>query len=403
MRLAMLIKTALRSLGAHKLRTFLAMLGIIFGVASVIAMLALVSGTRVMILQRVQAMGTNLLMIRPGNRGSRGVVSGTQLNLKLDDAQAIVREVSGVGLVAPVVGGNAQVKFASHNSRVNITGAAATYFPIRDFAVERGRAFSEQEAERLARVAVIGPVTAENLFDKDDPLDQVIKVKGINFRVIGVLKSKGDFGFFNPDDQVIIPYSTAMKQLFGVDYLREIDVNAADVSGLNQVSDGIAALLRKRHRLEGNAADDFNIQNQAEMLEMFDTTSRTMTLLLGGIAGISLLVGGIGIMNIMLVTVTERTREIGIRKAIGARRRDILGQFLIEAMTLSGLGGIFGCLCGAGLVFAITRLFGNFPTQIQPWSIFMSLAFSAAVGIFFGFYPAFRAAQLHPIEALRYE
>jgi putative ABC transport system permease protein len=397
-----LVKSALRSLAAHKLRTFLAMLGIIIGVAAVIAMMALGSGAQGQVLSRVSAMGTNLLMVRPGNRGSRGVVSGTQLNLKLDDCLAMVREVPGVGLVAPVVGGNAQVKYASRNNRVNIIGTATTYFPIRDFAVERGRPFTEQEAEHLARVAVIGSVTAENLFGTDDPLGETIKVKGINFRVIGVLKSKGDQGWFNPDDQVIVPYSTAMKQLFGVDYVREVDINAAEVAKLNEVSAGLTALLRKRHRLDPGAADDFNIQNQAELLETLTTFVRTFSILLGGIGGISLLVGGIGIMNIMLVTVTERTREIGIRKAIGARRRDILGQFLLEAVLLTSLGGAFGCLGGAGLAALITKLF-SYPTLTQPSSMLLALAFSGAVGIFFGYYPARRAAQLHPIEALRYE
>jgi putative ABC transport system permease protein len=397
-----LLKAALRSLATHKLRTFLAMLGIIIGVAAVIAMLALGSGAQGQVMNRVSAMGTNLLVVRPGNRGSRGVVSGTQLNLKLDDALGMARETPGIDLIAPVVGGNAQVKYASRNNRVNVVGTTATYFPIRDFVVEKGRPFTEQEAEHLARVAVIGPVTATTLFDQDDPLDQVIKVKGINFRVIGVLKSKGDQGWFNPDDQVIVPYSTAMKQLFGVDYVREIDVNAVDVNALSQVSADISKLLRKRHRLEASAPDDFNIQNQAELLETLTTFVRTFSILLGGIGGISLLVGGIGIMNIMLVTVTERTREIGIRKAIGARKRDVLGQFLLEAVLLTGLGGIFGCLGGVGLAALITKLFA-YPTLVQPLAISLSLAFSAAVGIFFGFYPALRAARLHPIEALRYE
>jgi putative ABC transport system permease protein len=400
--LSTLVKSALRSLSAHKLRTFLAMLGIIIGVAAVIAMLALGSGAQQQILERFSAMGSNLLIVQPGQRGMRGVVAGSQQNLTLEDAQALAREVPDVGLVAPVVGGSAQVKYANRNSRVTVTGTTITYFPMRGFEVDKGRCFREQEAEHMARVAVIGSVTAANLFGTDDPVSQIIKVKGINFQVVGVLKPKGSQGWFNPDDQVVIPYSTAMKQLFGLAYLREIDLSAAEGADLAGVSADVTALLRKRHRLQADAPDDFNIFNQAELLENVSSATRTFTVLLGGIAGISLLVGGIGIMNIMLVTVTERTREIGIRKAIGARRRDILGQFLLEAVVLTGLGGAFGCLGGTGLAGLIGKA-TEFATRTEPLSIVLALVFSGAVGIFFGFYPAWRAAQLHPIEALRYE
>jgi len=400
--LSTLVKAALRSLSAHKLRTFLAMLGIIIGVAAVIAMMELGAGAQQQVLERFSAMGTNLLIVQPGQRGMRGVMSGSQQNLTLEDALAVAQEVKDVSLVAPVVGGSAQVKYGNRNSRVTITGSSVTYLPMRGFEVEKGRAFREQEAERQARVAMIGPVTAENLFGDDDPVGQAIKIKGVNFQVIGVLKAKGSQGWFNPDDQVIVPYSTAMKQLFGLTCLREIDINAVEKADLNTVSADVTALLRKRHRLAADAEDDFHIFNQAELLANVSSAARTFTILLGGIAGISLLVGGIGIMNIMLVTVTERTREIGIRKAIGARRRDILGQFLLEAVILTGLGGAFGCLGGTGLATLIGRL-TEFSTRTDPFSICLALVFSAAVGIFFGFYPAVRAARLNPIEALRYE
>ena len=400
-----IIKVALKSLLANKLRSFLAMLGIIIGVGAVIAMLALGAGAQKQILDRMTAMGTNLLIIRPGNRGTGGVMSGTQQNLTLEDAQAVASDLAGVGGVAPVVGGNAQVKYMNRNNRVAITGTAPTYFAIRSFTIERGRPFTDSEAERLARVTVIGPTTAENLFETDEPLGKAIKVNGVNFTVIGVLKSKGDQGWFNPDDQVLIPYSTAMKQVFGVDYLREIDIQAADDADITQLQKDTTTLLRRRHRLQTDAPDDFNIRNQAEMLETVSAMSDTFSILLGGIASISLLVGGIGIMNIMLVTVTERTREIGVRKAIGAKDRDILGQFLIEAILMSGIGGVIGVGAGIGAARLLPLIprFSSFTTVVTPFSVIISISFAAAVGIFFGFYPAYRAAILNPIDALRYE
>jgi putative ABC transport system permease protein len=291
------------------------------------------------------------------------------------------------------------------NNRVTITGTGPTYFAIRSFTVERGRPFTDSEAERLARVAVIGPTTAGNLFDTDEPLGQAIKLNGVNFTVIGVTKAKGDQGYANPDDQVLIPYSTAMKQVFGVDYLREVDIQAADGADITQLQKDTTTLLRRRHRLQTDSADDFNIRNQAEMLEAASAMGDTFNILLGGIASISLLVGGIGIMNIMLVTVTERTREIGVRKAIGAKDRDILGQFLIEAILMSGIGGIIGVGAGIGAarILPLIPRFSTFTTVVTPSSVIISISFAAAVGIFFGFYPAYRAAILNPIDALRYE
>jgi putative ABC transport system permease protein len=398
-----IIKVAIKSLVANKLRSFLAMLGIIIGVGAVIAMLALGAGAQKQVMDRMTAMGTNLLIVRPGVRGTGGVTTGTQQNLTLEDALAIATDLPAVAQVAPVVGGSAQAKYRNKNNRVNVIGTAASYFPVRSFTVERGRTFNDTEAERLGRVAVIGPTTAENLFETDDPLGQAIKLNGVNFTVVGVLKAKGDQGWFNPDDQVLIPYSTAMKQVFGVDYLREVDVQAADGADVSLLQEETTNLLRKRHRLQADAGDDFNIRNQAEMLETMSAFSQTFTILLGGIASISLLVGGIGIMNIMLVTVTERTREIGVRKAIGAKDRDILGQFLIEAILMSGLGGLLGVAAGVGGANLIPRFSETFTTKVEPWSIVLSLFFAAAVGVFFGFYPAYRAAMLNPIDALRYE
>jgi putative ABC transport system permease protein len=397
-----IVKVALESLLVNKLRSILAMLGIIIGVGAVISMLALGSGAQQQVLARIASMGTDLLVVRPGQRGQGGVMSGTQQTLKLEDAEAILREVPQVRQVAPVVGGSAQLKYYRRNTRASVVGTSVTYFGIRAFEVEKGRAFTEGEAERMARVAVLGPVTAENLFGADEPLGATIKLNGINFRVLGVLKSKGDQGWANPDDQVIVPYTTAMKQVFGVDSLREIDIQTADSASLDAAQEAVTQLLRRRHRLRPGADDDFNIRNQAEILETASDVSRTFTILLGSIASISLIVGGIGIMNIMLVTVTERTREIGVRKAIGAKRRDILQQFLIEAILMSGLGGLIGVIAGisaAELVGGFTR----FTTQVELQSVLLALSFSAGVGVFFGWYPARRAALLEPIEALRYE
>jgi len=397
-----IVKVGLKSLVANPLRSFLAMLGIIIGVAAVISMLAMGAGARNQVMQRLSAMGTNLLVVRPGQSGSHGVVSGTTQNLTLADAQALVKEVAGVRRVAPCVGGNVQVKYLSHNTRIRLTGTSPTYLPVRDFTVEKGRAFSDGEVENMARVAILGPVTVDNLFGANEPLGETVKINSINFTVIGVLKAKGDQGWFNADDQVIIPHVTAMKQLLGLDYLGEIDVQAADGADVKQVQADLTTLLRKRHHTQEGAADDVNIRNQADMIETANQFTQTFTILLGGIASISLLVGGIGIMNIMLVTVTERTREIGIRKAVGAKERSIMTQFLIESVIISGLGGLIGVSGGLGAAVLIQR-FTQFTTQVEVPSVLMALSFSAIVGIFFGWYPALRASRLDPVEALRYE
>ncbi len=397
-----IIKVSIKSLFANKLRSFLAMLGIIIGAGAVIAMLALGEGAQRQVLERISMMGTNLLIVRPGQRGSRGVISGTQQNLTLEDAQAILNEVPSIKQLAPVVRGSAQFKYYNKNSNSNVIGTSITYLPARNFQIGTGRAFTEVEVERMARVALLGAVTAENLFGEDDPLGETVKINGINFKIVGVLKTKGDRGWYNPDDQAIIPYTTAMKQLFGLDHLREISVQVADGGDMDGVMKAISRLLRRRHRIQPGLPDDFYIRNYAEIQETYSNVSKTFTVLLGGIASISLLVGGIGIMNIMLVTVTERTREIGVRKAIGAKDRDILRQFLIEAVILSVLGGLIGVVVGTGAAKIMDRL-GQFTPVIELSSILLALSFTAAVGIFFGYYPARRAAMLDPIEALRYE
>jgi putative ABC transport system permease protein len=397
-----IFKVAVKSLLANKLRSCLAMLGIIIGVAAVISMVAMGAGAQKQMMDQMTAMGTNLLIIRPGQRGSGGVMTGTQQNLTLEDAEALAAEIPEIQAVAPVVGGNAQVKYLNKNSRVNVVGTSASYLPIRNYEVEKGRCFSEDEAAQLTHVAVLGPTTVQNLFENDAPLGQTIKLNGHNFTVIGVLKAKGDQGFFNPDDQIVIPYLTAMKKIFGLNRLREIDLQAFPNADVNKAQEAATTLLRKRHKTRDGAPDGFTVRNQAEMIETASNFNRTLSFLLGSIAGISLLVGGIGIMNIMLVTVTERTKEIGIRKALGAKNRHILGQFLIEAILMSGLGGFIGAGAGIGSSVLLNK-FTDFSTVVGSWSIVMSWGFAAGVGVFFGFYPATRAAKMDPIEALRYE
>ena len=397
-----IIKVALKSLYANKLRTFLAMLGIIIGVGSVISMLALGAGAQKQVMERIASMGTNLLIVHPAQRGLRGVMSDTSHRLKLEDAKAILEKVQDVFQVAPVVRGSSQVKYYNKNIQTSVIGSSMTYFPIRNYKIEKGRSFVEDEVDRMARVAVIGPTTAENLFGEKSPVGEKVKIKGINFSIVGVTKAKGSQGWRNPDDQVTVPYTTAMKQLFGLDYIQEIDIQAEDNAVLGNIQKESTVILRRQHGLVEAMPDDFHFHNQAEIVETASEVTRTFTFLLGGIACISLIVGGIGIMNIMLVTVTERTREIGVRKAIGAKNRDILLQFLIEAIILSCLGGIIGVTIGISAAQMIEK-WTQFVTVAKLSSILLALSFSAAVGIFFGYYPARRAAQLDPIESLRYE
>ena len=404
----MLAKVGFKALLANKLRTFLAVLGIIIGVAAVISMLALGAGTRDSILRRVSGMGTDLLIIRPGQAGRRGVVSGSAQTMTLEDALAVAAGVPGVRLVSPVVSGGLQLKYFGRNTFTQVYGVAPSYLAIRNFELDHGRGFTDMEAERMARVAVLGPATAENLFGQDEPVGETIKLRGVSYRVIGVLKGKGDQGWSNPDDQAIIPVTVAMKQVLGVNRVREIDVLADGAAGGNaRAAADIESLLRRRHRLGPGDESDFNVRDQSEIIDMAASFGTTLSILLGSLGGISLLVGGIGIMNIMLVTVAERTREIGLRKAIGARERDILTQFLFESVLVSGCGGTLGVLAGVGVASAIpilARMSGaEFVTLVGADSIVLALAVSVGVGIFFGYYPARRAARMDPVEALRHE
>jgi putative ABC transport system permease protein len=354
-------------------------------------------------------MGTNLLMIRPGQRGFGGVMSGTQQNLTVDDAVALLK-VPGVEFLSPVVSNFEQVKYLGSNTRTNVVGVATTYFPIRNYELDEGSFFGDADTEtRLGRVAVLGPTTATNLFSDTDPVGKTIKINGINFLVVGTYQSKGDTGWQNMDDQIFIPYRTGIKELFGVtstipNSIREIDVSAEDDADVDKLQQTLLQVMRRQHKLQPDMPDDVQVNSQTEILANASQFANTFSVLLGSVAGISLLVGGIGIMNIMLVTVTERTREIGVRKAIGAKDRDILNQFLIEALIMSGLGGLIGVAGGVGAAKLLASLSTNLPTAVvSSSSIFLALGFSAAVGIFFGYYPATRAAKLDPIEALRYE
>ncbi|MBI5787591.1 MAG: ABC transporter permease [Candidatus Schekmanbacteria bacterium] len=397
-----ILKVALKSLLANKMRSLLAMLGIIIGVGAVISMLALGTGAKKQVMQRITSMGTNLLIVRPGGDYRKGIRSTTVETLKLTDAEAILDKIEGVEAVAPLVTARAQVKYFNENMNTTITGAPLTYITMRNFELEKGRVFTSVEKDHSARVAIVGNVVAEQLFGSQDPVGERFRIKNVNFRIIGRLKAKGDQGWFNPDDMVIIPYPTAMKQVIGQDFLNEIDVKIKEGMKLDKVEKRITRLLRQRHRIRMDEEEDFHIRNMAEIVAMASQFTQTFTFLLGGIASISLIVGGIGIMNIMLVTVTERTREIGVRKAIGARNRDILRQFLLEAIIISGLGGLMGIGLGYAAAESI-RQFTAYQTIIELRSILLSITVSAAVGIFFGYYPASRAAKLDPIEALRYE
>jgi putative ABC transport system permease protein len=398
------VSIALRSLAANKLRSALAMLGIIIGVWSVISALALAAGAQKMVHDQLTSLGTNVVMVSPGQRGTNGVISGSQQNLRVADALAMLALPEGAR-VAPIVRGSVQAKRGDKNTRPSLLGTSATYFAIREFKVQSGRILTDGDCDASARVAVIGPTTAKNLFGDDfsQAVGQTIEVKGVHYRVVGILQAKGDQGWFNPDDQVIIPYTTAMAQVLGVDYLNEVDLSAKDEAQLNGLQTKVTALLRKRHRLATDADNDFNVRNMAEILSTTSTITTVMTMLLGGIAGISLLVGGIGVMNVMLVTVAERTREIGVRKAIGAKQRDILRQFLIESVVMSGTGGFIGVVLGVITAQGVSAMQSHIALITRPSSALLALGFSAGVGIFFGYYPARRAAKLDPIEALRYE
>ena len=395
---------ALGAIRANKLRSALTMLGIVIGVAAVITMVALGAGAQKAVQERIQQLGTNLLSIYPGQSFMRGVASNQRVNLTMDDADAIRQAARVITEVVPELNSNQQVKLNNQNINVNIIGTTPNFVPVNNYKVAAGRMFTAGDDDGRKRVAVIGwGVPGMLNVNGLAMLGQTVLIRGIPFEVIGLLEEKGTTGGWgNPDEQILIPLQTARYRVFGTDRLRSITVQVGSADSINIGMLEIERALRSAHGIRPGGENDFQIRNRADFLATFEETTRTFTFLLAGIAAVSLLVGGIGIMNIMLVSVTERTREIGVRKALGATRKSIMLQFLVEAIVLCLMGGIVGILLGTGGAFALSSL-ANWNTLISPVAIALAVAFSLAVGLFFGIWPAQRAAKLDPIVALRYE
>jgi putative ABC transport system permease protein len=395
------VRTAVRALWSNKLRTALTTLGMIIGVSAVVTMLALGEGARASVEGHIRSMGSNLLSISPGAPMRGPVRTGSVNTMTTDDAEAIA-ELPGVIAVAPESMGSAQVRYLEQNMSSTVIGTTPAYIAARSFEVASGDCFTENDIHGRRRVAVIGSNVAETLFGNLSPLGERIQIKGISFRVVGVLEEKGDQGFMNPDDQILVPLSTHQGVLFGLDYLSSISVQVESEDAMDGVQAEIERLLRLRHRIREGADDDFHVRSQTEMLETMNQVTGTFTALLGGVAAVSLLVGGIGIMNIMLVSVRERTREIGLRLAVGARRRDILLQFLVESVIVSLAGGLAGLGLGYAAAEVVAQLAG-WDTVVRLYSVVLSLATSFGIGVVFGVGPARRAALMDPVEALRQE
>ena len=405
MQALMTLRIALRALARNKLRAFLTMLGIIIGVGAVIAMVAIGEGAKSTIRAQIAALGTNVLIVLPGSNVQGGVRAGFgNVNTLLDsDAKAMARELPSVAFVSPVLRRQDQVVAGNLNWGTLAQGVAPEFQQIRDWQVAEGRFLHEGDMDSAAKVAVIGQTVARQLFGNDEALDAVIRIRNIPFRVVGVLGAKGQTGQgTDQDDTIMIPYTTMQKRLMRITWVQSIVVKAVSAERVEEAEEQITLLLRQRHRIGTEREDDFNVRNLSDIAEAATTTARVMAVLLGSVASISLLVGGIGIMNIMLVSVTERTREIGIRMAVGARSRDIMLQFLVEAVVMAATGGLIGILLGVGSSEVIKQ-WAQWPTLIDPAIIAIAFLFSGAVGVFFGFYPAKKAATLDPIEALRYE
>lgn len=397
------LRVSFRSIKANGLRSVLTMLGIIIGVAAVIAMVAIGEGTSASVASQINGLGSNLLIVSPGQatQGRISLGAGSLNTLTLADAEAIAQKESVSG-VAPSVNGRAQLVWGSSNYSTSLEGTTESFPEVRNVQVAQGRFFSNFEVKKQFNVAVVGTEIVTNLFGGSNPIGETIQINRIPFTVIGVLKSQGSSGMTNNDDRVLIPVTTAMSRLTGGKYVNSIYVSAASAEQMAQAQADTAETLRAQHNLRPSESDDFRITSQSDILSTAQAVSGSMTALLSGIAAISLIVGGIGVMNIMLVSVTERTREIGIRKAIGAKKRDILRQFLIEAVTLSLLGGVIGILLGIGAALAVSKL-GGMATAITISPVLYAFLTSTAVGVIFGVYPARKAAQLKPIDALRYE
>jgi putative ABC transport system permease protein len=401
-------KVAYRSLRANKMRSALTMLGMIIGVAAVIAMVAVGAGANERIAAQIASIGSNLILVIPGSTTSGGLRSGFggTPTLTMGDAKAIAKELSGVRYAAASVRSTAPVVYGNQNWSTIIQGVTPEYFPIREWITAAGRTFGPEDVDASVKVAVLGQTVAQNLFGSENPVGKIVRIKKVPFTVIGLLEAKGQsMQGQDQDDAVIVPITTAQKKLFGTSHVGTVGtiiVQAVDADSIKQAETQVTELVRQRHRIGRGQDDDFSVRNLSEMLAVAEASTKVMSLLLGAIASVSLLVGGIGIMNIMLVSVTERTREIGIRMAVGAREKDILLQFLIEAVVLALTGGAVGILAGIG-GSSLISYFAKWSTIVLPRAILTAFGFSAAVGIFFGFYPARKASRLDPIEALRYE
>jgi len=403
-------RIALRALRVNKLRSTLTMLGIIIGVGAVIAMVAIGSGAQARVAEQLQALGANMIFVFPGSTTSGGLRAGagSSISLTEEDAWTIQRDVQGVVVAAPTMRGSGQLVWGNLNWSTMIVGVTPEYFDARDWPTTSGRVFTQEDVDGAAKVAILGQTVAQSLFGDTDPIGQTVRVKKLLCTVVGVLDSKGQNTFGqDQDDVIVIPLTTAKRKVLGVSLanartVNGISIKVADDEDLKEVQQHIRDLVRQRHRLQPGQDDDFGIRSAAEMVQTKDEQAQLMTKLLMSIASVSLLVGGIGIMNIMLVSVTERTREIGLRMAVGARGRDILTQFLVEALTVALIGGSIGVVAGLTASFALAY-FGEWRTVISPAAMLLAFTFSGLIGIFFGFYPARKAAGLNPIDALRYE
>lgn len=406
MNLTNLFKIALRALANNKMRGFLTMLGIIIGVASVITMLAIGQGSKRSIQAEISEMGSNMIMIQPGGdiRGGVRQEASSMETLKLEDYQNIVDETRYVTAVSPSVNSSGQVIYGANNAPTTIYGISPDYIEIRRYKVEDGEMFSDQDIAVAAKVCVVGKTVVDNLFPGgENPVGKVIRFQKLPFKIVGVLESKGYNSMgMDQDDLILAPYTTIQKKVLAITHLQGLTCSALKEEYTEQAIDEISEILRRNHKLKADEEDDFTIRSQQELSSMLTSTTDMMTVLLAAVAGISLLVGGIGIMNIMYVSVTERTREIGLRMSIGAKGIDILSQFLIESILISVTGGLIGVIFGVGSAIIVNQV-AHFPIFIQPWSVLLSFIVCTATGIFFGWYPAKKAAQLDPIEAIRYE
>lgn len=410
MRYEDLAQETFTSLNANKTRSGLTILGIVIGISSVIALVSIGQGATSSIQSSIQSLGSNLILVTPGaQRGPGQFVSGGRGNartLTRDDAEAITSQIANVQAIAEEVSGRYQITARGTNTNTTVNGVTSSYPAIRNVSIDQGNFISDSQTQSMAKVAILGPTTVTDLFGDTavaaDAIGQTIRIKGMEFKVIGVTAAKGGSGFNNADDVVYIPVTSAMRFLSGNQYLTTIDIQATDASLMSQVQQDVTTLLLARHKISDSTQADFSVLNQSDILASASSITTTLTVLLGAISGISLLVGGIGIMNMMLTTVTERTKEIGLRKAIGAKNKDISTQFLAEAIALTVIGGIIGIILGVSISMFINSL-GVVKTTVSPQAIALAFGVSAAIGIVFGYYPARKASRMNPIEALRYE